>query len=107
MAESIFQVWNQQSDNIPGSSLKIADQIALSNFQSATYLLSFNYLSKNKSLTIKINKSEAGIFSQVWGKSGDPLNILIDAFSNGGNMELRITNNESFNINYTLARAKV
>jgi hypothetical protein len=107
MAESIFQVWNQKSAVIPGLTTIAADSISLPSFFSATYLLSFNNASKNKSFTLKINKRESGLRSQVFSKSGDVLNIVVEAIENGGNMELRISNNESFQINYTLARAKV
>lgn len=107
MAESIFQVWNQKSAQINGLTTIVADSLAISNFFSATYLLSFNNASKNKSFTLKINKRESGLTSQVFAKSGDGLNLIVEAIENAGNMELRISNNESFQINYTLARAKV
>jgi len=107
MAESIFQVWNQKSDTIPGLTTIAADSLSLSNFFSATYLLSFNNASKNKSFTLKINKGQNGLRSQVFAKSGTGLNITVEAIENGGQMEISITNNESFTINYTLARAKI
>lgn len=107
MAESIFQVWNQKSAQIAGLTTIVADSISISNFFSATYLLSFNTSSKNKSFTLKINKGEFGLTSQVFAKSGKGLNLIVEAIESAGNMELKISNAESFEINYTLARAKI
>jgi hypothetical protein len=106
MAESIFQVWNRFQTSVNAGQTKVADAILNSEFRAVEYKVSFHGNNKTKSLVIKINKLQATIIDEVYSKSGDIINVAVNAVLNGSSTELVIINNEAYNLDVILLRAK-
>lgn len=106
MAESIFQVWNRFQKTVPAGQTLVADSVFNSEFRAVEYKVSFNGDNKTKSLVIKINKLQATVIDEVYARSGDIINVTINAVLNGSSTELVIVNNEAYNLDVILLRAK-
>jgi hypothetical protein len=99
-------VWSKFADAINGSSSKTIDTISISDFVSVVYKVTlYNTVEgKAKSLEITVNNSNGTLKDFISGKLGANINFSIDAVVNSGNLELNITNNETYNLDVSIAR---
>ncbi len=94
------------ADTILAGATKAVDAIPLSAFSALEYFVNTKSSSpdQRKFLKVLVQKTDMNVETQVYARNGDPLNIEVDAFVNGGNAELRLKNNEAFTIELAATR---
>ena len=94
-------VWIPISGEIPALSTVDLDALLLSAFRSKKYILSlFNDTQdKSNSREMLVRKfSGNSITRTVYGKIGDTLDVGFNVVVDSGNVVLRVSNNESFDV---------
>ena len=97
--------YNTLSDQVPASSTKVIDTIALSSFFGLDYKLTIyndaNTVSRIYNLTIA--KSGTTLKDKM-SKVGDSISVQVNANVNGSDYELEIINNEPFALDIIFSR---
>lgn len=98
--------WSTISDTVAASSTRVVDTISLSNFNSSIYEITIYNTTQSVARTFKlvVNNANGALKDQLTNKVGSSINYDIDAISSGGNFELTITNNESYNLSVSIAK---
>ena len=103
----VQQVYEKLYSSVPATSMNAVDTLVTSTFISADYtIVLFNRIqNKSKSLKMTVRTLNSISKNQVFSRSGDPINITIDTIIAGANMEVRIVNNESYDLDCIVIRA--
>jgi len=106
MSQGAFTpVWFKDDNVINAGQTKVVHQISVAQFRSVNYILTFFNESQQKTKTAQLAViKDSGLRFNLFGKLGK-LNIAIDPAEVSGNLDLSITNNESFSISLELAFA--
>lgn len=102
-------VWSKRDGFIPQGSTQVVDQIA-NTFKQASYILTVHNEAQNafKRMNIDILRIGSTYQEIVYGKlNGGNASIDVDTNNNSGIMELRVTNNETHDLNLSLARVSL
>jgi hypothetical protein len=103
----VQQVYEKLYSTVLAASTNAVDILETSTFISADYtIVLFNRI-QNKSKSLKMIARTLGstAHNQVFGRSGDPINVAIDTVLVGLNMEVQIINNESYDLDCIIVRA--
>lgn len=94
------------ADTILAGATKAVDAIPLSAFSALEYFVNTkgDTPTKAKFIKVLVQKTDTDVETQVYARRGDQLDIEIDAFISGSNAELRIKNNESFQLEVAATR---
>ncbi len=103
----VQQVYEKLYSTVLATSTNAVDILDTSTFVSADYTIVLFNRTQNKSKSLKMTVRTLGVTSknQVFNRSGDPINIAIDTVLSGLNMEVRIINNESYDLDCIVIRA--
>lgn len=106
MAESIKTLIRDFKKTISANTNMVVDSLPLVAFEALEYSVTYSVAVpfKTKILKLLVRKTDTDLATQVFGKAGDAININIDAFRNGSNMELRVNNFESFSVELKATR---
>lgn len=121
VAETVYPgggaVWNQISGSgagvwvritltIPATTTQVVDTVALSGFISIKYIGTFYNESQNasKALELTVVREGSSLKDSVYSKVSQ-LDVAVDAVVSGSNLNLSVTNNESFPVQVDLIKA--
>jgi len=107
MGESVLQLWCPVFATIEAGQTKVIHSLPLSKFKRLELISCYKSNLKQLSFKLSVDNSETGLGTQVYAKAGDFFDVTIDAFQNGLNAEIRVTNNEAFDIDFSGARLKL
>ena len=107
MAESRSNVWIRLSASIPANSTVVVDSEKLTDFTQLEYAVKFREptLEKNKSLKISVSRDDTLVNDQIYAKQGDPIDIEVNAMSDGIDYSLEFKNNTALGVEATLIKA--
>ena len=99
-------LWKDVNDTVPASSTKVVDSIPVANFVNLDYKCTvFNQPnSVTKAFDLKVIYDGSILKDVLFGKVGSIINYDINVNLNAGNMEISITNNESYDLDVSLGR---
>lgn len=106
MAESIKTLVRDVRDTIAANSTKTVDRIPLVAFECLEYSVTYKSDAEDKRKTLKLSlrKDDSTIETQVFAKTGDVLDVAIDADVVGSDAELQVINNEGFDLDFIASR---
>lgn len=98
--------WTKHTESINASSTKVIESITLTNNHSFDYVITlFNDVEgKAKRYYLTALKDGAIIRDTVYSRLGSLTDISINAAAVGGNLELELTNNNTFGLSISYAR---
>jgi hypothetical protein len=101
-------VWERFSGTVTASTSSNVDTIALTNFNSVKYIISLYNSTNNevKQLEIGVANHTTSVKDTLYGKVKGSLDIDINSNLVGSNFELEFINNETFDIDYTIAKVE-
>jgi len=99
-------IWSREITEVASSSTESLDSIALSNFQTAKYIVSvFNSVAnETSSFEMLVKNDGSGLTDTVYDKINGGVDYTIGAVINVSDMELRLTNNEANSLDVTIVR---
>lgn len=99
-------IWTKVTGTVSGSSSSVIDTVDLTSFTSIKYIISARNKpnSAAKYLELSVNYNQSSLSDSVSGKINNGLSMNVDANLVGGNLELDITNNETFDIDLDIAK---
>jgi len=99
-------IWEKANGTVSASTTSVEDTIPLVDFNSVKYILSFSNgtNSEVKHMEVGVVNLGTSIKDSVYGKVKGSLNVHVNAVYNSPNFELEIINNETFSIEYDLAK---
>ncbi len=99
-------LWVRVTDSVTATNNKVIDTVSLTSFTSIKYIISARNKTNNvaKYLELSVNYNQSSLKDTVSAKINGGLSMNVDANSNAGNLELDITNNESFDIDLEVAK---
>lgn len=91
---------------VDAGTTKVVEAVGMTEFSALEYFVNIKSSSptKVKVLKVLVFKTDTDVETQVYARRGDTLDIEIDAFAAGSNAELRIKNNESFQLEVAATR---
>lgn len=106
MAESLKTLIRDVRDTVPTGTTKVVDKVPLAVFDALEYTINYKTALplQIKTLKLLLQKTDTDLATQVFGKSGAALNVLVNAQINGGDAELTITNNELAPLDFVATR---
>ena len=98
--------WQDLNNNVPASSVKVIDTVALSNFKTLKYIINLSNELEAKGRTFEMTLVKQGVtIKETLGpKTGKGINYSVNANVVGSSVELSITNSEIYNIDVNYAR---
>lgn len=102
-------VWIQETLSIPATTALVVSTVPLADFTHMKYIITTWNVdqTKAKSLEMGIINNAGTLSDNVFNRLNTGLDITVSPAINGLNMELTISNNESFTIETDLIRAKL
>lgn len=105
MADSIKAIQSEIKMTLPANQTTVVDAHFLDCFDGLEYsIIFFDATTLKKRLNLIVSKTELGLATQVYGRSGSGLNLAIDAFIQGTQAELRVENMEAFDVNFVATK---
>lgn len=98
--------WVKVSGSVSPSTTNIVDIQALADMQGLRYMLCYwnDANDKRRLLDISVVKKTGSLKDIVYGKIGDSLDVAVDFGISGSDLQMSITNNEAFPVDFQLAR---
>lgn len=98
--------WSKLSNTIPSSSVSVVDSISNNDFESLKYIVTiFNKAnSAYRSFEFSILNNNGSYKDVLSHKIKSGASVSVDTNNNAGTLELKITNNESFDLQVELAK---
>jgi hypothetical protein len=99
--------WEQPGrKNVLASQTKTLDTIAYDRFVCAEYKICFRSVDQSKvSLLNYLSwRDDNGLTDQIYNRQGEIMNLLLHVVQVGGNIEVRVTNNELYGVDVVLTR---
>lgn len=99
--------WSRFTGTIAGVSTVIIDTVPLTDLIGSKYIVAISDEIETNAQLVELNilNLTSTLRSSVFSKLNSNLDIEIDATINGSNMEVSVTNNEIFSVNYNVLRA--
>jgi hypothetical protein len=96
MAESQFEPQRKLVDAITAGQTKNVDTLKLSLFNSLEYIINIYDAAgpRVKALKMRVDRVDVSVKDQVYARAGDPLNIQVNAVSNGVDFNLEFISGE-------------
>lgn len=103
----VQQVYYKVTDKVTATTTKTVDTIPTTGLSGLEITLSLFNKTQNKSRMLKmlVRVTDTDCRNQVYAKSGDNLNVLVDASLSGANTIVTVVNNEAFDLDCTIIRA--
>ena len=106
MAQSTPKPYRNLEQNVgPGLTISV-DTIPLECFNSLEYQLSVTNSDESlrKSLKLFVQKTDTDVEDTLFSKLGDPIQIEVSSEKVGQNLEIRVKNNEAYQLKANLLR---
>ena len=102
----INPTWIRIAGSIGGTSSTVVDTIPLAEFGSLDYKVGIHNAAKTEGRHFNINilNLSSTLKDNIYGRVSGSLNVTVAASINGANMELTITNNELFDVDYSIGK---
>lgn len=99
-------VWRKISTNAAASSNTSIDQVNISDFKTAKYIISIRDETNNKTTAVEMTiKNENGsLTDSVFAKLSGGISFSLDAVEDAGIMKLNLFNNEAVGLAISMAR---
>ena len=110
ITRSVGGLWVKKRPAVlPGTSSSVVETIPMTGFKSLDYIVTIwnSTEDKTKSLHLKITQDASGLKSMIRDKLGTNIDFDLSEAIVSGNMELTLTNNETFSLNIEMARLKL
>lgn len=106
MAESTKTLVRDVRKTANANATTVVDSLPLIAFKVLEYTVSYStgIPFRLKRLKFLVHKTDTNLATEVYAKSGDLLNIGIDAFINGDFAEVRLNNLENYAVEFIAAR---
>jgi hypothetical protein len=88
--------------DVLANTTQVVDIIPMSSFRSLEYLISYHggLPLKDKTFKFVCNQAETLVETQAFAITGNSMKIGIDVFVSGQNAEVRVVNQENYNIKF-------
>lgn len=92
--------------SVPAGQTLDLDTFLLSDFKSIKYIQTFynDAQTKSKVQEMLATKEAGGISDTVYAKSGDSISLSVNLVIQGTDGRLRVTNNESFDVSFSILK---
>lgn len=96
--------WGRIIGDILSTETETVLQLTLSDVRSVTAILTvFNTTQdKSKQIQTQIVNSDGDVNDSVGPKTGDGIQVALNAIKDGSNLKLNVTNNEAYDLKYSL-----
>lgn len=98
--------WARLTGTIGASTNLVVDTVSLIDMIGGKYLIAVSNATETQGKVLELNilNQTASIKDNVFGKINGGISVDVDVNINAGNMEVDITNNELFTINYNIVK---
>lgn len=112
MGVSQFQPWIVKKKTVPAGQTVIVDSFDSSIHSAAHYDINATEVTasadkKFRRLKLDTRRDDSGVKDIVRGRFGKGLSLAINTQLNGSSIELKVTNNETFSVDFSFARIKL
>ena len=99
-------IWSKRKVGVAALSTNVIDTTDFDTIRGIKYILCFysDIEDKTKMLDMSIIKENTSIKDTVYGRIGIGLNLAVTAVKNGSSIELRLQNNETFQVTADIAK---
>ena len=91
---------------VSGSSALVVDTVPTTDFRALKYFVSFHNITQDvaKYLEMNVVNENSSVSDSLSGKLGSSIDVDTGAAISGSNLELTITNNETYDVTVSLAK---
>lgn len=104
--DAVNPTWSVIPNNAGASSTTILDQINISNFIVAKYIVAIRDDTNNNTVSFEltVNNNNGTLKDSISSRLGSGINYAISADNNAGTMEINLINNETNIVTVNMAR---